>query len=103
MTVWPGFPWAHSVPSSSWLILDQNLRRKLSHRTVLQPRCLSLLIPAANCLLPFTACSSLPLSHRRPGILVLVNDADWELLVSTLRGIPPLTASLASGPEQVAA
>uniref|UniRef100_A0A8C8XV48 Ubiquitin-related modifier 1 n=1 Tax=Panthera leo TaxID=9689 RepID=A0A8C8XV48_PANLE len=30
----------------------------------------------------------------RPGILVLVNDADWELLVSTLGDIPPLTASL---------
>lgn len=22
-------------------------------------------------------------SHRRPGILVLINDADWELMVST--------------------
>ncbi|KAF3821042.1 hypothetical protein GH733_011195 [Mirounga leonina] len=59
---------------------DSNLRRTSSHHTVLQPRCLSLYAPAANCLLPFTPSSSRPLSHRRPGILVLVNDADWELL-----------------------
>uniref|UniRef100_A0A8C0ND52 Ubiquitin-related modifier 1 n=2 Tax=Canis lupus familiaris TaxID=9615 RepID=A0A8C0ND52_CANLF len=32
----------------------------------------------------------------RPGILVLVNDADWELLVSTSGDVPPLAAS----PEQ---
>lgn len=30
-----------------------------------------------------------PLSHRRPGILVLINDADWELLVSTSSDTPP--------------
>lgn len=36
------------------------------------------------------------LSHRRPGILVLINDADWELLVSTLGDIPPPAPALAA-------
>ncbi|XP_027963674.1 ubiquitin-related modifier 1 isoform X1 [Eumetopias jubatus] len=69
-----------SVPSTSWVIFHRNLRRTSSHYPVLQPTCLSLSAPAADCLLPFTPGSSRPLSHRRPGILVLVNDADWELL-----------------------
>uniref|UniRef100_A0A2K5EZ91 Ubiquitin-related modifier 1 n=1 Tax=Aotus nancymaae TaxID=37293 RepID=A0A2K5EZ91_AOTNA len=32
----------------------------------------------------------------RPGILVLINDADWELLVSTSGDIPPLSPALAA-------
>ncbi|PNJ45560.1 ubiquitin-related modifier 1 isoform X1 [Pongo pygmaeus] len=32
----------------------------------------------------------------RPGILVLINDADWELLVSTLGDIPPPAPALAA-------
>uniref|UniRef100_A0A2K6EBQ9 Ubiquitin-related modifier 1 n=1 Tax=Macaca nemestrina TaxID=9545 RepID=A0A2K6EBQ9_MACNE len=32
----------------------------------------------------------------RPGILVLINDADWELLVSTSGDIPPPALALAA-------
>lgn len=44
------------------------------------PKPLPLLLAASCPSLPATHCH---LSHRRPGILVLINDADWELLVST--------------------
>nr|XP_036863947.1 ubiquitin-related modifier 1 isoform X8 [Manis javanica] len=41
------------------------------------PKPLPLLLAASCPSLPATHCH---LSHRRPGILVLINDADWELL-----------------------
>lgn len=46
-------------------------------------------VPSRLSLLPSTFAPHSPLSHRRPGILVLINDADWELLVSTSSDTPP--------------
>lgn len=82
-----------SVPFTALVLYNQNLGRESSHHIVLQPGASASLPPAADRLLPFAPCSLHPLSHRRPGILVLVNDADWELLVSTSGDVLPLTAS----------